>query len=203
MNTRALIRATTLGLLQNPHGRTWQVQGLGMLRTYLTPEIRLHIWDKKLRVPNVSAIHDHPWNFRSYVVSGRLRQMRYEECDPRALDSVGAKLYGKQLIQCGPQGSPMGNPTQVYLRPVKVTMTPFGELEQYVAGEWYEQRAEEIHESIPDDGTVTLVERHFREDTEHAKVYFTTPEWVSALPRSAMGAEVMDVVERALAGWDA
>lgn len=217
MNTRSLIRATARQVLDDALNsidlarraddmedtlQPWSVQGLGMLRIYLTPEIRLHVWDQSLRVPNVSDIHDHPWDFRSYVVSGELANARFYEfmngmtsdealAHTRARDGFEAR---RVRIRCGP-GAHVVEPA------AEVTLYPRSML-CHRSGEWYEQSAYEIHKTIPArDGTVTLVERVFRADTEHARVYYTTPEWVDAKPRPATQAEVESVIGRALERW--
>lgn len=193
MNTHALLRASVRTILESAAGRPWSAQGLGMLRLYLTPEIRLHVWDSRLKVPDVSTIHDHPWDFRSYVVAGVVRQYRFAGVfEP---GSRGRELHRRQAIRCGPGGCAIGEPVVAEL------FRNWGET--YRAGTWYEQLAEEVHESLPEDGTVTLVERHFRSDTEHASVYFQGAGWVSAEPRPATLDEVAATVALALARWDA
>jgi len=58
----------------------WQVQGFGMLRTYLDGpgEPRLQIWDQRLATWSNNAIHDHPWAFTSTILAGTLFNQRYE-----------------------------------------------------------------------------------------------------------------------------
>jgi hypothetical protein len=58
IHTRLLVE----NILRRPQGFDWSVQGLGMMRLYLSEAVRLHIWDSSLRVPGVSAIHSHPWD---------------------------------------------------------------------------------------------------------------------------------------------
>lgn len=178
-------------VLRYPEGRKWQVQGLGMLRTYLLPTLRLHVWDRVLRVPEVSTIHDHPWDFESLIVSGRVVQRRFTEvAETRAQDAVIE--MNRTKIKCGPGGCAVSQPDRVKLL--------VGVEEVYGPGETYRQAADEVHESTPDDGTVTLVERTFLADTEHARVYHEG-RWVSAEPRPATPEEVALVVGRALLRW--
>lgn len=47
-------------ILSNPENFKWSIQGLGMLRVYLSDEVRLHIWDSRFKVPGVSPLHNHP-----------------------------------------------------------------------------------------------------------------------------------------------
>lgn len=74
--------------------------------------------------------------------------------------------------------------------------------ERYFAGNSYSQKHDEIHESQPEDGTVTIVVRSFKQDTEHARVYWPKGnEWVSAEPRPATEKEVIDITRASLARW--
>ena len=62
--------------------RSWTVQGFGFLRTYFGPPnapkmYRLNLWDHHFTVPNVSTIHDHPWDFTSVIVAGEFANQRY------------------------------------------------------------------------------------------------------------------------------
>jgi hypothetical protein len=205
MNTRNLVRTAVRAILEKGEHYPWQKQGLGMLRLYLSPETRLHVWDSRLRVPDVSTIHDHPWDFRSYVVAGSLVNVRFRRpanageigsCSAHAPNVAFCREYRVTRIRCGPGGCAVDPPTPERLH-------QSGTPDSVRVGGWYEQRADEIHESRPADGTVTLVERHFRADTEHANVYHLTPTWVSAEPSAATWDEAGPIVRDALARWDA
>jgi hypothetical protein len=75
--------------------------------------------------------------------------------------------------------------------------------EVYGPGECYRQEAEEIHESRPANGTLTLIHRRFKEDTEHARVFWQSGGFVSAEPRPAKEWEIQLVRVAALAQLDA
>jgi hypothetical protein len=167
----------------------WSVQGLGMFRLYLSKEQRLHVWDPRFAVENVSTIHSHPWHFTSYVVCGRMTDLLYEE---RRLGFQSA-THGKQKIVCGPGGGAVGDT----LEPVTLSILQEVTIEE---GKSYGLTADALHESIPEPGTVTIITREFREDTEHAFVCFPWGQkWVSAEPRKATMREVEAMAERALA----
>ena len=68
-----IIQALAAEILRRPHGYKWSLQGFGMLRLYLSDNIRLHVWTTEHRVENVSDIHDHPWDFISTVLFGQLK----------------------------------------------------------------------------------------------------------------------------------
>lgn len=180
----SLVRA----ILEKPDGFRWQTQGLGMMRLYLSREVRLHLWDSSLRTPGVSTMHDHPWHFDSLVVAGRVRQRRFKE----ETEAPGGWPMHRQKILCGPGGGLCGEKETVFMVP--------GPEESYGPGESYRQTANEVHISLPEDGTITVVTRRFLSDAEHASVFWPRgEEWVSAEPRDATPEEVASVTGRALA----
>lgn len=194
MNNDHVLRAAVRAILTKAYAYEWSIQGFGMLRCYLSTEVRLHIGDSRFKVPDVSTVHDHPWDFTSYIVAGQVTQYRFVE---HPTDGEG---FQRSIIRCGVGGGlvraecGVEAPEQVFLRR--------SDIETYVAGQWYSQRADEIHESLPADGTVTIVERQFKADTEHARVYYQTPAWVSAEPRAATPREIAEAVGVALAQFE-
>lgn len=188
----AMIRLLVQNILARPGGFDWSVQGLGMMRLYLSDEVRLHIWDSALKVPGVSAIHSHPWNMKSTVVAGRYKQHRFLPT-PEHYVRRGEK-FKSVTIRCGEDACTMEPPVEVEMDEQK--------LEVYEPGETYLQSHDEIHLSCPEDGTVTLVERTFLEDRDHARVYWRGKgDWVDAKPRPATPDEVAQVTARALRTW--
>ncbi len=159
-----------------------------MLRVYLSKNVRLHIWHSAFAVPNVSRLHTHPWNFCSLVVAGSLVNKRYREPPNTGLTAEHAM---SQIIQCGPGGCLKGEPRRTLL----LSQAP----ELYAAGSTYYQHRDEVHDTIPKDGTVTLVTRTFDGDEDHARVFWPVgTKWVSAEPRTATKAEVDAIVSAAL-----
>lgn len=154
----------------------WTIQGFGMLRMYLSKEVRLHVWDPGYSVANVSTIHDHPWDFVSTVLCGSIRDIVYEE-------EQGAATHHEQRILCGAGGHAVGATQDARLRVVSD--------KTFRAGESYKLYASQLHESRPEPGTVTLIDRTFGKDPDHARVFFPLgTEWVSAEPRQASRLEV-------------
>ena len=189
MNYVEVIKIMVKAILDQATNLSWSVQGLGMLRLYLSNEYRLHVWDDRLKVPNVSEIHDHPWDLESLVVAGVVRNRRLT---PQH-DEHGAMM--KQTLRCGEGGGLVGTPSVCAL-----ISTDF--VEVYTSGDRYVQRAEEVHQSEPDRGAVTLIHRTFREDTEHAHVFWPRGEnWISAEPRPATREEVEMVTRDSLRRW--
>jgi hypothetical protein len=76
------VRAAQLvvrSILEDPM-RQWTVQGLGMLRTYLPDNARLHIWNPALKFEEVSEHHTHPWD----LVSHKQLKMARDEAERAA-----------------------------------------------------------------------------------------------------------------------
>jgi hypothetical protein len=183
----------TKAILEHADSFDWTLQGLGMLRTYLSLEVRLHVWHSGFKFKEgdqiASELHTHPWNFHSLVVAGRVRNYRFLEVAGTSLGTGQAIPRKRQTIRCGEGGGLIGDPVDVFLAEQPT--------ETFEEGETYTQKAEEIHRSLPDDGTVTIIEREFLDDTEHAFVYFRG-EWISAEPRPATPEEVAEITGFAL-----
>jgi hypothetical protein len=181
-------RELVKSILTHPRDFSWSVQGLGMLRTYISDELRLHVWDSRLRVPNVSDLHTHPWDLHSTVVAGVYEQRRYEYDD-----ALTAEVFNRARIKCGENACVIGQD--------KVLLVP-SPRESYEAGHTYFQHRAEIHQSFPLNGTVTLVQRFFKQDRDHADVFWQGDGgWVDAAPRAASRNEVLDVTHYALIRW--
>lgn len=179
--------------------REWTIQGFGFLRTYFGPadapkKFRLNLWHSRFTVPNVSTIHDHPWDLTSIIIAGHMINQRYrmfeERRGPRPMigpthdfttikTGVGGGLERSEIGYCKLEKYPS---------------------EIYMPGDSYKQHAEEIHETIFADGSVTLNERIG--DTEHARVFWPYgTDWVDAFPRPATREEVADAVLYSLREW--
>jgi hypothetical protein len=196
------LRAAVRSILEHPQGRDWTVQGFGMMRTYFgkDKQYRLNIWNSALAVRGVSIIHDHPWDFRSWIIGGQFTNVRYEDVTgtdnpllslaPAANGESG--IYNYMEIKTGEGGGKTG---EVY----KMTLLARPQ-EFYGPGATYEQKAEEIHASFYHDGTVTLNDRRRVGTGEHAHVFWPYGQkWVDAEPRKAKPAEVKSTLALALA----
>lgn len=122
MPDHTAIKLLVKSILENPtpQTRNWSLQGFGFLRSYLSSELRLHVWDSRYRVKNVSGIHTHPWDFDSYIVAGELHQFRYKEVginrrDIEEFDATAPDAYFRSVIKAGPGGGLREAPTGVYL----------------------------------------------------------------------------------------
>lgn len=194
MTSQDFLQEIVLNILRDPLKHDWSLQGLGMLRTYISPELRLHVWDPRFKFAEVSEMHTHPWNFHSIVIAGEVRNTRFVEVgDDDFLQNAG--LVNRQQIFCGVGGG-LCNETlrQVRLREL--------EAEVYGSGETYNQLADEIHVSAPAAGTVTLVHREIIGDADHAFVFWPVGEdWVTAEPRPATPEEIEAICSNALITW--
>lgn len=179
------LSAANIEFLLDPDAE-WSLQGFGMFRRYLSKTERLHVWDSRFSVPGVSTIHDHPWDFESRVLAGTVVNRLYTVKEP----TVGVRpTHNCQRIKCGVGGCLVGD------APVLADLSVRSQW-AYTWGERYEEKAHEIHESFPSDGTVTLVTRTFKKDAEHANVFFPYgTEWVSAEPRSATSGEIKAAIQ--------
>lgn len=207
MNAFNVARAFTHQLLLKARLYDWTLQGFGMLRCHLPGhnfgggllpgvDFRLNIWDRRYRVPGVSLMHTHPWNFDSMILSGRLVNVRYVHAS-RTYDHRAVKNYNRRLLKPGPGGGLLETPTEL----VMLRQEPAEEFTAHSGFSSYRQRSHEIHVSEPSDGCVTLNQRE-RVGDDVAYVFWPEGEqWVSAEPRKATDMEVKDIVTMALEKW--
>lgn len=194
---RALQRQTAF-LLVNAQCFHWTLQGMGMLRLRLDDRTRLHIWDSRFKAPGVSMIHDHlQWGLKSTIVSGQMTNLRYHEVTEEDVakrhpqDAALHQPYMFATLKAGEGCYFKHEPRRILLKR--------GYNEEYWPGDSYEQAPAEVHESIPMDGTVTIMVKEPTEDGESARVFWPEGEqWGSAEPRAASHSEVTEMVGRAL-----
>lgn len=179
-------------ILLHPHNFDWTLQGFGFLRTYLPygpnpKRFRLNVWHNDFTLPGVSTIHDHPWDFTSWIINGEFRNVRFVE------DHFNGDEYEHMRIKCGITGGSLGTVAS----PIRLRTMP---IEYYHTGDIYNQRADEIHQSGFDDGTVTLNDR--TGDTEMPRVFWPAGGgWVDAKPREATEAEIAKAAGLAVEKW--
>lgn len=161
-----------------------------MLWTYLDSErrYRLNVWDNRLAVPNVSLIHDHPWNFTSWILNGKLINERFQE--------EYGELFEFMTIKCGPGGGPS-------CLPPAITKLRRLRLDSFGIGDAYYQEASDIHQTMFMTGTVTLNERTVIGDGHHARVFWPAGQrWVDAEPREARVYEIDMALQGVLDTWE-
>jgi hypothetical protein len=167
----------------------WTMQGFGFLRLKISDSMRLHVWDSRLREAGVSDIHDHTqWAFTSHIISGSLVNIRYEVCQPTC---DNAQPYNMATLKCGIGGGMIDGST-------KLAHLLAGKPELYLPGSSYRQEPDEVHRTMPADGTVTLIEQE-RRDVDTARVFWPIGgTWGDAIPRQATKDEVANVGSFAL-----
>ena len=200
MNTTQLL---VTRILEQGNRYRWSYQGLGMLRLYLSSDVRMHIWCPRFAVKNVSTIHSHPWDFESEIVCGwvvnRIWDVAFDGFGTswkpnhiRDAYAVDPPTHTLGRIRCGEGG---GLVPDFAPRPVRLRSREHS----YVAGDKYTEEALLLHESFPEDGTVTIVTRRPLPDPDHATVCWPIgEEWVSAEPRPATANEVAIFTNAAL-----
>lgn len=166
----------------------WSYQGFGMYRLYLGHRDRLHIWMPDDARDNVSTIHNHPWDFESKILVGSLVNRVFTRMNHETPLS-----HMMQRIVCGPGGGAIPNSEQYISLRVRSERI-------YTTGDTYTMEADDLHETVvTTSGTVTMIHRHFKENTEHATVcYPIGTKWVSAEPRDATVEEVVRAANTAL-----
>lgn len=184
------LRAMTHFILRNATAFEWRLQGMGMLQLRLTSDMRLHIWDDRFAVPNVSMIHDHlQWGLHSTIISGELRNVRY--ADKKYMEY--GEPYDYAVFEAG-EGAHMAKPPECRWLAVIDSI-------RYRPGESYVQQPEEIHETKAERGTVTIMSQ-FRTGSSQARIFWPRgTEWVSAEPRRATPGEITSIAENALENW--
>lgn len=174
-------------ILMNAEKFEWDLQGFGLLRLRINSDLRLHIWDDRYRVPNVSMIHDHlQWHLTSTVVFGELENIKYE----LARGGVDSHWIGRIKPGIGGETEFDNLKKQVQLNVIQRKLI--------LAGETYSQRPTEIHETKAKNGTVTLMSQ-VRTGVNAAHVFWPIGlEWTGAWPRKATKDEIQDIVGNAL-----
>lgn len=177
-------------ILERPDQFDWTLHGLGMLRTYLDPNTRLHIWSAGEAIARDSGLHNHPWDMQSWVIAGRMINTRF-------IEHRDGELMNTGLVRCGPAA-----PLNMTLEDVDQRRLLALPSETLLEGSCYSQRAAEFHVSEPDDGTVTLMRKEPHADVCQARIAWpANNEWISADAYPASVDEVERITQNALQRW--
>lgn len=173
----------------------WTAQGFGFLRLKINDSVRIHVWDQRLRIPGASDIHDHTqWAFTSNVLSGSLINIRYTVYEANGVPPAEARPYHMGVLKCGIGGGMVSDS-------LKDVLLIASKPEHYLPGSTYRQEPDEIHRTIPQDGTITVIQQE-RRDVDTARVFWPLGgAWGDAIPRQAEQWEIENVVGYALKVW--
>ena len=176
----------TKHVLENPFDYKWELQGFGMLRTYIDKDTRLQIWLKDFIVPNVTDVHTHPWDFESFIYQGEITNHRWEESS--GLDGV---KFDRCLILTG-ENAYVKERTQVILKVI--------DNQKYTRGMVYFHEKSVPHRIDFIDGTITILTKlNIQEDSlAYSYVMGIDNEWVSAAPRPATKEEIQTFIDAAV-----
>lgn len=188
------LRDATRKMLDNPFAYEWSIQGFGMLRCYLSNATRLHIWSKAHQ--KTSNIHDHPWDFTSIVLSGQIVDTNYIVTRHGMAEHLTEQpTHAMRTISCGPGGCPHDDVVGVTLLETNRTHHKLGAV--------YSLKHDDLHETKFSSGAVTIINRTFRENTEHARVVVPVgTEFEFIEPRPATREEVIAFVDQAIGDWE-
>lgn len=174
-------------ILSNPFSYKWEVQGFGMLRTYLDKDTRLQIWLKDFIVPDVTDVHTHPWNFTSYIYQGEIINHTFTE-SPLGFSYRGI-LFDRCLILTGENAYVKSKET--------VDLVSIGHT-KYKQGQHYYHSKDVPHRIDFLDGTITILTKDTINPNSLAYSYTKMgKEWVSAAPRPATEEEILIFIEAA------
>ncbi len=178
---RSLTTALVRSILEEPAGRPWVMQELGLLAVWLDErhEHRLHLWDPAAAIGD-PPIHDHPFDFTSTVIAGEITNTRYEE------SPSGVEYQRERYSLPDEQGR------------VVDSVRLAGRSTRLVAGESYRQAAHELHSGAPTPGTVTILRMAFRPVSVLTVCQASGSPWVSGRSRPASANEVSRLTAVAL-----
>lgn len=177
----ALPKALACQILAHPDGFPWVIQDIGLLGLRMddSREYRMHVWDPAFA--DVEApIHDHPFDFVSFVIAGEMTNTRYVE------DPAGTE-YGRARY-------PPGNEDARTTDTVRLSAMA---AETYSQGAHYVQLAHELHDSHQLPGTVTIIRRAHK-DVRELTVCRRDGRWVPGRSRPATAEEVTRITAKAL-----
>ena len=178
---RAVNEVLVRTILEHAADYPWRLQGIGLLALRLDDrrEFRLHVWDPDGGMGE-PPIHDHPYDFTSTIVVGRLTNTRYVE------DPTGDEVCRERF---SPADETDRRSDMIRLRATSRTLGP---------GEHYHQLADELHDSRQAPGTVTIIRCRWRDRPELTVCLRPGAPWVSGQARPATPDEIKRITTSAL-----
>lgn len=174
-------------ILNNPLDYEWELQGFGMLRTYIDKDTRMQIWLNSFIIQDVTDIHTHPWDFTSYIYQGRISNFIFKE--ESGDFNTKKTFYDKCYILTG-KDAYVKSKEKVNLTRTKICT--------YLKGETYVHSKVVPHRIDFIDGTITILTKMNKEKQSFAYSYVKSGrEWVSAAPRPATKKEILTFIDAA------
>ena len=176
-------------VMENPFNYEWELQGFGMLRTYIDKDTRLQIWLKDFIVPGVTDIHTHPWDFESFIYQGQISNFIFKEYALH--DQVSGEWFQSDrcLILTGVTAF-VKEKTPIILKPLDKV--------EYSRGDIYFHGKDVPHRINFVDGTITILTKsNIHEDSLAYSYVQNGGEWVSAAPRIATKEEIIPFIDAA------
>jgi hypothetical protein len=145
-----------------------------------------------LAVPNVSTIHDHPWDFESHDRGRRLRQPTVRDA---AAAEYGCPTHSYTTIKTGEGGG-------MEKAPIRTTALRAGRPELYEEPAMSIRRSPTRCTRASRRGTITINDARESAIREHARVFWPIgTNWVDAEPREATFREVCDGIRVFTERW--
>ena len=188
-----------LDILKNPFKYEWEIQGFGMMRTYIAENTRLQIWNSNLVIKDVTDVHTHPWDFSSVILQGKIINIIYKEVSETYYK---AKKYNRCLIETG-EDAYIKEATEVYLRKAGRYTYEHNRKNCKNYTNVYTHKKHIPHKIKFVDGTITVLTKlNISNDINNRKLAYSYVkdgmEWISAAPRPATKEEIVDTITKAL-----
>jgi hypothetical protein len=138
-----------------------RVHGNGFIQLDISPIVRLHVWNHpgipQQRTP--TTIHDHRFGFTSVILRGKMLNRVYHE--HLGIAPTHAVYESQPRI---------GEDTELTNTGLSTGLVFWGDQHLHV-GESYIMRAGEIHESLPQGFTVTMMMKHGASEGNPGRVF--------------------------------
>lgn len=159
----------------------WRHHGIGALQGYIVenvePEVRVHVWSKRLLKPGMDQsgdVHDHRFSMVSHVLAGTIDHEEFREYEhPEGRYEMMALTHARAAADTNYHG-----PTTVLVGRFHVMRNRIS----ISAGQSYTFPAQQFHRSPVDRGevAVTCVEKHGQVDVPARLLYPVDREPVMA-----------------------
>lgn len=178
----------------------WRHHGIGVLQGYLSedsqPEVRIHIWSRKLLKPGMDIsgdAHDHRFEMVSHVLCG---VVSHEE-----LHAIAAPDGDHRMLALTHARAAADNKFHGPTEEIEGTYMVERKLHHFDAGTSYTFPAQEFHRSpllgSLDDVAVTVIEKHNQQNVRARILYPAAHPPVMAFGHDMDDALIREVLERA------